>query len=70
MTENKSFVLDDSEQRENIGEGNECYSCKHSTDHGVCSAFTYIPDDIWSGKVSHRQPYPGDNGIQFEKIVY
>lgn len=46
----------------------ECYKCKHNTNHGVCNAFNYIPDDIWYGKVSHRTPYPGDNGIQFEPM--
>lgn len=32
-----------------------------------CEAFPDgIPDDIWEEKVSHDEPYPGDNGIVFE----
>lgn len=50
------------------GDNCKCYDCKHNTNHGVCKAFDYIPDDIWYGKVSHDKPYPGDNGILFEPI--
>jgi hypothetical protein len=33
----------------------------------TCSAFPWgIPDDIWEGKVSHEEPYEGDNGIVFK----
>jgi hypothetical protein len=31
-----------------------------------CRAFADIPYDIWLGKNKHTEPYPGDNGIQFE----
>jgi hypothetical protein len=34
-----------------------------------CDAFENIPDEIWSGENNHQKPYPGDNGIQFEKVA-
>lgn len=34
-----------------------------------CSAFPMgIPDDILSGRVSHRIPYKGDHGFRYEPI--
>lgn len=26
-----------------------------------------IPREIWEGTVSHKEPYPGDNGIVFKE---
>ncbi len=60
--------LDDSFDSEvPLGTGEDCYFCKHATNHRVCKAFARIPDDIWYGKVEHTKPYPGDNGILFEE---
>jgi hypothetical protein len=50
-----------------------CTFCKHlRLEEGrTCRAFpkaNSIPLDIWNGKNKHTKPYPGDNGIQFEKV--
>jgi len=35
----------------------------------ICKAFSKgIPDEIWLGDNDHTKPYPGDNGIIFERI--
>lgn len=34
---------------------------------GLCAAFPAgIPQELLMGKVDHRQPLPGDNGVRFE----
>ena len=46
-----------------------CYDCLHFRDSkaGRCDAFPdQIPRKIWSGKSLHREPFPGDRGMQFE----
>ena len=47
-----------------------CVSCRHKyLGIGACRAFPDgIPDEILGGVNDHRDPYPDDNGIQFEPI--
>ena len=47
-----------------------CIGCRHLVGNLMephCSAFPEgVPWDVLLSKVDHRQPFPGDNGIQFE----
>ena len=48
-----------------------CLACKHldrdQDSQHVCNAFQEgIPDEIWTNRHDHHNPYPGDNGIRFE----
>ncbi len=47
-----------------------CALCKHLTDLAAhrCDAFPdEIPLEIWIGDNPHTEPFPGDNGIRFER---
>jgi len=52
-----------------------CLDCRHFLDAPnkggfICEAFSDgIPKRILVREVDHREPYEGDNGIQFEPIA-
>lgn len=52
------------------GEMSQCHCCIHykeSSSKDICDAFPKgIPQDILNNYICHTQPFPGDNGIQFE----
>ncbi len=45
---------------------NQCDHCLHFIDGRRCKAFDEIPYEIIEGEHDHREPFPGDRGIQFE----
>lgn len=47
-----------------------CSSCQHKhSGKATCDAFpTRIPLVFLTGENQHDEPYPGDNGIQYEEI--
>jgi hypothetical protein len=47
----------------------QCMFCTHLKPKRTCTAFLGgIPKEIHSNHFDHRQPYPGDNGIQFQAL--
>jgi len=71
MTESKKYPLD--EKSETYGYYSPvCSFCNHQrADHYTCDAFPDgIPEEIWVGRVDHKSPYPGDNGIMFDPRLY
>ncbi len=70
------------EQDKNLLEASEelfgcycpCMRCKHYIKEPgsvYCKAFPNgdgIPEEIFFGENLHKEPYPGDHGIQFEPI--
>jgi hypothetical protein len=47
-----------------------CHECSHRTTVRNCSAFPGgIPGVILVGRFDHTHPYPGDNGIQFDRKI-
>ena len=48
-----------------------CVDCVWLYNYGIewmCKAFpTGIPDEIWSGIISHRRPYHGDGDVQYSR---
>jgi len=50
-----------------------CHTCIHQidlVDMDVCTAFPEgIPTEFRVGKVLHTKPYPGDHGIQYDRML-
>jgi len=49
----------------------DCLACRHLRldDAGrfCCAAFSHgIPTALLEGRINHREPYPGDNGVRFD----
>lgn len=47
-----------------------CLACAHlarDSEQATCSAFPEgIPEEIWTNRHDHHQPYPGDEGVRFQ----
>lgn len=45
----------------------QCGLCKHKLAGKICEAYPDgIPPQLLDNEVSHKESYPGDNGIRFE----
>lgn len=50
-------------------QSSQCIGCEHYLGAFKCDAFPdRIPQVILSGSHDHAEPYPGDNGIQYEPL--
>lgn len=61
----------DNDQDEVMRYSSVCTFCIHllSGPEQKCRAFPDgIPKEIWSGQNKHNKPFPGDHGIQFERL--
>ncbi len=69
-TDDGGWLLDESDQIPLHSPS--CTLCIHwhRTRHRTCAAFPDgIPMVIWLGENNHREPYPNDHGIQFERVT-
>jgi hypothetical protein len=50
-----------------------CKACRHldrDQERHLCDAFPEgIPEEIWTNRFDHHDPYPGDRGIRFELMA-
>lgn len=47
-----------------------CHSCTHRIGLYTCEAFPHgIPYPILTGNFLHIDPYPGDGGIRYERMI-